>query len=174
MSQNHDLPLAMKAGRPFRRRPVAIAVAASLIALAGCQTGAGKGIGSFSQTSQHGYVVSPEALEQIPVGSSKDQVLIALGSPSTTAKFGNDVFYYISQTRYRAAAFMPEKVVDQRIVAVYFDKKDNVERVANYGLQDGKVFDFISRTTPTGGVDESFLQQVLAGVVGFGASPFGK
>ena len=173
MSQNHDLPLAMKAGRPFRR-PVAIAVAASLIALAGCQTGAGKGIGSFSQTSQHGYVVSPEALEQIPVGSSKDQVLIALGSPSTTAKFGNDVFYYISQTRYRAAAFMPEKVVDQRIVAVYFDKKDNVERVANYGLQDGKVFDFISRTTPTGGVDESFLQQALAGVVGFGASPFGK
>jgi outer membrane protein assembly factor BamE (lipoprotein component of BamABCDE complex) len=163
----------MKAGRLFRR-PVAIAVAASLIALAGCQTGAGKGIGSFSQTSQHGYVVSPEALEQIPVGSSKDQVLIALGSPSTTAKFGNDVFYYISQTRYRAAAFMPEKVVDQRIVAVYFDKKDNVERVANYGLQDGKVFDFISRTTPTGGVDESFLQQVLAGVVGFGASPFGK
>jgi outer membrane protein assembly factor BamE (lipoprotein component of BamABCDE complex) len=97
----------MKAGRPFRR-PVAIAVAASLIALAGCQTGAGKGIGSFSQTSQHGYVVSPEALEQIPVGSSKDQVLIALGSPSTTAKFGNDVFYYISQTRYRAAAFLPE------------------------------------------------------------------
>jgi outer membrane protein assembly factor BamE (lipoprotein component of BamABCDE complex) len=163
----------MKAGRPFRR-PLAVAVAVSLIALTGCQTGAGKGIGSLSQTSQHGYVVSPEALEQIPVGSSKDQVLIALGSPSTTANYGNDVFYYISQTRYRAAAFMPEKVIDQRIVAVYFDKKDNVERVANYGLQDGKVFDFISRTTPTGGVDESFLQQVLAGVIGFGASPFGK
>jgi hypothetical protein len=36
------------------------------------------------------------------------------------------------------------------------------------------VFDFISRTTPTGGADQSFLQQVLAGVVGFGASPFGK
>lgn len=173
MSQNHGLPLGMKAERPFRR-PLALAVAVSLIALAGCQTGSGKGIGSLSQTTQHGYVVSPEALEQIPVGSSRDQVLIALGSPSTTANYGNDVFYYISQTRHRAAAFMPEKVIDQRIVAVYFDKKDNVERVANYGLQDGKVFDFISRTTPTGGVDESFLQQVLAGVVGFGASPFGK
>ena len=99
-------------------------------------------------------MVSPVALEQVPVGSSKDQVLIALGSPSTTANYGNDVFYYISQTRQRAAAFMAEKVVDQRIVAVYFNNKDQVDHVANYGLQDGKVFDFISRTTPTGGGPE--------------------
>jgi outer membrane protein assembly factor BamE (lipoprotein component of BamABCDE complex) len=100
------------------------------------------------------------------VGSSKDQVMIALGSPSTTANYGNDVFYYISQTRYRAAAFMPDKVVDQHIVAVYFDKKDQVQRVANYGLQDGKVFDFVSQTTPTGGADENFIQQVLTGMIG--------
>ena len=122
----------------------------------------------IAETTQHGYVVSPMALEQIPPGSSKEQVLIALGSPSTTANYGNDVFYYISQTRRRAAAFLPEKVIDQRIVAVYFNKKDQVDHVANYGLKDGKVFDFISRTTPTGGADQSFLQQVLSGVVGFG------
>ena len=124
------------------------------------------GLFSMGETMQHGYVVSPDALEQIPVGSSKDQVLIALGSPSTTANYGNDVYYYISQTRYRPAEFMPDKIVDQHIVAVYFDKKDQVERVANYGLQDGKVFDFITKTTPTGGSDENFLQQVLVGVVG--------
>jgi outer membrane protein assembly factor BamE (lipoprotein component of BamABCDE complex) len=113
-------------------------------------------------------------LEQVPVGSSKDQVLIALGSPSTTGSYGNEVYYYISQTRERAAAFMPDRVVDQRIVAVYFDANSNVERIANYGLQDGKVFDFISRTTPTGGADQNFLQQVLTGVIGFGTNPFGR
>ena len=101
-------------------------------------------------------------------------MLIALGSPSTTANYGNDVFYYISQTRKRSVAFMPDKVVDQRVVAVYFDKNEKVERIANYGLKDGKVFDFISDTTPTGGGDESFLQQVLGGVVGIGANPFGN
>lgn len=152
-------------------RPAIMAIAgASLIALAGCQSSGGDGGGGLSRTTQHGYVVSPTALEQIPVGSSKDQVLIALGSPSTTGNYGNEVFYYISQTRYRAAAFMPDKVVDQRVVAVYFDSKGNVQQVANYGLQDGKVFDFISRTTPTGGADQSFVQQVLAGVVGLGPS----
>ena len=148
---------------------------AGLLGVAGCQSAGTTGSGSMGlgQTSQHGYVVSPEALEQIPVGSSRDQVLIALGSPSTTANFGGEVFYYISQTRYRAAAFMPDKVVDQRVLAVYFDQKGNVRQVANYGMQDGKVFDFISRTTPTGGADQNFLQQVLAGVIGFGGNPFG-
>src|SRR3990172_4610472 len=142
------------------------AVAAMLLAVAGCKSSGG--FRGFSSTTQHGYVVTPYALEQVPVGSSKDQVLIALGSPSTTANYGNDVFYYISQTRHRAVAFMPDKVIDQRIVAVYFDDQDQVERIANYGLQDGKVFDFISRTTPTGGADENFLQQVLSGVIGMG------
>ncbi len=148
------------------RWTIAAAAVVLLSVVSACSTsGGGRG---FSQTTQHGYVVTPYSLEQVPVGSSKDQVLIALGSPSTTANYGNDVFYYISQTRHRAVAFMPEKVVDQRIVAVYFDENDEVERIANYGLQDGKVFDFISRTTPTGGADENFLQQVLSGVIGVG------
>lgn len=169
----------LKSGPARRHLPLLLGV--SLLALAGCQSmgpapksaiptanGTTSPGGPFSETTQHGYVVSAEALQQIPPGSSRDQVLIALGSPSTTANYGNDVFYYISQTRYRAAAFMPDKVVDQRIIAVYFNSKNQVDHVANYGLKDGKVFDFISRTTPTGGADQTFLQQVLVGVIGFG------
>ena len=155
----------------LRKAPALAAACVALIAVAGCQSSGGTPksgglLKGMSQTTQHGYVVSPDALEQIPVGSSKDQVLIALGSPSTTANYGTDVYYYISQPRYRAAAFMPDKLVDQRIVAVYFDKKENVERVANYGMQDGKVFDFVSATTPTGGADQNFIQQVLTGMIG--------
>jgi outer membrane protein assembly factor BamE (lipoprotein component of BamABCDE complex) len=32
-----------------------------------------------------------------------------------------------------------------------------VQRLANYGLQDGKIFDFISRTTTTSGQELSYL-----------------
>jgi outer membrane protein assembly factor BamE (lipoprotein component of BamABCDE complex) len=59
-------------------------------------------------------------------------------------------------------------VVDQRVVAVYFDKNDKVARLANYGLQDGKIFDFVTRTTPTGGADLGFLQSVLSAGPGGG------
>ena len=52
---------------------------------------------------------------------------------------------------------MNQRVVDQRVIAIYFDKNRQVQRLANYGLQDGKIFDFISRTTPTSGQELSYL-----------------
>lgn len=119
-----------------------------------------------SEVLNQGYIVDPKSLELVPPGSSKEQVLLALGSPSTKASFDNEVFYYISQKRVRPVAFLQPQLVDQRILAVYFNKDDRVERIADYGLKDGRVFDFISRTTPTGGKDASFLGQVLSDTVG--------
>jgi outer membrane protein assembly factor BamE (lipoprotein component of BamABCDE complex) len=52
---------------------------------------------------------------------------------------------------------MPQHITDQRVIAVYFDKNRQVVRLANYGLKDGKIFDFISRTTPTSGQEMSYL-----------------
>lgn len=115
----------------------------------------------MSETLQRGYVLPEGALEQIPVGASQEQVLIVLGTPSTVATVNGEAFYYISQKTERAAAFLPTEVVDQRVVAVYFDKDRRVERLANYGLKDGKVFDFVSQTTPTGGAELSYLRGIL-------------
>jgi len=116
----------------------------------------------MSETLQRGYVLPEGALEQIPVGSSQEQVLIVLGTPSTVATVNGEAFYYISQKAERAAAFMPHQVVDQRVVAVYFDKDRRVERMANYGVKDGKVFDFLTQTTATGGQELSYLRKLLA------------
>jgi outer membrane protein assembly factor BamE (lipoprotein component of BamABCDE complex) len=106
---------------------------------------------------QKGYILPAGALEQIPIGASQDQVLIVMGTPSTVATLSGEVFYYISQRSERPVAFMNQKVVDQRVIAIYFDKSRRVQRLANYGLQDGKIFDFISRTTPTSGQELSYL-----------------
>jgi outer membrane protein assembly factor BamE (lipoprotein component of BamABCDE complex) len=127
----------------------ALVIAAGLL-VAGC----------FTQTYSRGYVLQEGALEQIPLGASQEQVLIVLGTPSTVATVSGEVFYYISQ-KTSQTSFLPQKVVDQRVVAVYFDKNRRVERVANYGLQDGKVFDFISRTTASGGQELSYLTYVF-------------
>ena len=128
--------------------------------LSGCQTGA---VFNTGQVLNQGYVVDDETLALAPVGSSREQVLLSLGTPSTTATFDGEVFYYISQKRTRTVAFMKQRLVDQQILAIYFDKDGVVTQRANYTLQDGKVFDTISRTTPTGGRDLTFLQQLLAG-----------
>ncbi|KGF71199.1 membrane protein [Hoeflea sp. BAL378] len=135
------------------RLGAAVAVV-SMIALSGCST---------SEVFNQGYVVDQTALDLTPVGSSREQVLLSLGTPSTTATFDNEVFYYVSQKRVRAANFMKPRLVEQSVLAVYFDEDDTVKQIANYTLKDGRVFDMISRTTPTGGLDQSFLAQVLSG-----------
>jgi outer membrane protein assembly factor BamE (lipoprotein component of BamABCDE complex) len=143
-------PLAPSPRRPsVPRRGFRAAAAVALLcaALAGC-TG---------EQFQKGYILPPNALEQIPIGASQDQVLIVMGTPSTVATLNGEVFYYISQRSERKIAFMNQQVVDQRVIAIYFDKNRQVQRLANYGLQDGKIFDFISRTTPTSGQELSYL-----------------
>jgi outer membrane protein assembly factor BamE (lipoprotein component of BamABCDE complex) len=115
------------------------------------------GGGCTEQTFQRGYVLADGALEQIPIGAPQEQVLIILGTPSTVATVSGEAFYYISQRAERAAAFLPQKVTDQRVIAVYFDKDRRVERLANYGIRDGKIFDFNSKTTPTSGEELSYL-----------------
>jgi len=111
----------------------------------------------------NGAVITQDQLDLIPVGSSQDQVLLALGSPSTTGQFGSEVYYYISQKRAKTYEFEKLKLIDQKVLSVYFDEEGTVSRIANYGIQDGRVFDFISRTTPTGGEDFTFLRQILTG-----------
>lgn len=114
------------------------------------------------ETLHRGYIPSESALQQVQIGAPREQVLLALGTPSTTADFGGEVFYYISQVTNRPIAFLNPHVVDQTVLAIYFDQNHQVSNIANYGLQDGRVIDLVSRTTPTGGKDFSFLSQLFA------------
>jgi outer membrane protein assembly factor BamE (lipoprotein component of BamABCDE complex) len=152
----------------------AISLLVAAVALSGCNTSKTFAGLKPGETLTQGYVIDPESVELVPVGSSREQVLLALGSPSTTATFDNEVFYYVSQTRRRPVAFMNPKIVDQRILAVYFNADGRVDNIANYGLKDGKLFDFISRTTPTGGKDQNFLGQMIAGVGNIGQTAAGN
>jgi outer membrane protein assembly factor BamE (lipoprotein component of BamABCDE complex) len=109
----------------------------------------------------HGYQVDPRLLDQVKIGSSAEQALVVMGTPSTTSTVGGDAWYYITQVTKRSVQFMDPTMVDQRVLAIYFDKQKKVTRIANYGMKDGKIFDFISRTTPTGGADSSILNGLM-------------
>jgi outer membrane protein assembly factor BamE (lipoprotein component of BamABCDE complex) len=113
---------------------------------------------------QHGYQMDPQSLADVKQGQTAEQVLVTLGTPSTTSTVGGDAWYYISQKTDRSIAFMKPTLVDQHIYAVYFDKGKKVTRVANYGMQDGKVVNFASGATPTAGADNSFLSGLFLNV----------
>ena len=151
----------IKKNSVLRTVPAAALVISALM-LSACQNFK---IDGPSDVIQQGYVIDQAALDATPVGSSREQVLLSLGTPSTINTLeGNEVFYYISQTRKRSVAYQKTRVTDQRVLAIYFGPDGTVSNIANYGLQDGKVFDFVKRVTPTGGKDLTFIQQILSGL----------
>ncbi|MDR4306152.1 outer membrane protein assembly factor BamE [Chelatococcus sambhunathii] len=131
-----------------------LAAAVGALALTGC-----------AEDQTKGYVMAPNALQQVPVGSSQEQVLVVLGTPSTTATLKGEVYYYISQKTHRPVAFMNPKITDQQVVAVYFDQNRKVQRVANYGMQDGKLIDYVTNTTPTAGEERNFIEHMFRGLL---------
>jgi outer membrane protein assembly factor BamE (lipoprotein component of BamABCDE complex) len=117
---------------------------------------------SIGEEFQRGYILDEGALASVKPGMSADQVLQTMGTPSTVSTVGNRNWYYISQTSRRTVQFLGETVTNQRVAAIYFTPALRVERVALYGLQEGRVFDFITRTTPAGGAEANFVGQLFS------------
>jgi outer membrane protein assembly factor BamE (lipoprotein component of BamABCDE complex) len=117
---------------------------------------------------RQGHQFQDEDLNQVREGMGKEQVKLALGTPDTQSAVGGGAFYYISTTAVQPMAFLTPEVTDRRVVAVYFDSKDRVEKIANYGLKDGKVFDFIKRETPVYTRDQGMLKEIFRNI---GAGP---
>jgi len=111
-----------------------------------------------------GAVIDTRKVMQVKPGMAAPQVMQTLGTPSTTSTIGGDAWYYVSQRIERAMAFMPQNITDQHVLAIYFDKSRKVTRVADYGMEDGKPVDFLSRTTPVAGPEYHLIQSLLSKV----------
>jgi outer membrane protein assembly factor BamE (lipoprotein component of BamABCDE complex) len=114
------------------------------------------------QITKHGHLFRETDIAQVQPGMGQEQVKLVLGSPTTTTTTGSgSVYYYISSTE-KKTAFLKGNEVDRQVLAVYFTPAATVDRVANYGLKDGKVFDFVSKTTPApGGKEDGILKQLF-------------
>ncbi len=139
--------------RHVTRRAVSwAAVAGAAICLAGCS----------ATVTKHGHLFQETDLQQIQPGMSQEQVKLTLGTPTTTSTAGNANAYYYMSSTMKQSSFLTPKETDRQVVAVYFNQVGSVERVANYGIKDGKVFDTISRTTPSANQnDDGILKQLF-------------
>ena len=115
----------------------------------------------------HGYLAKPGAFGQISEGMSKTEVEAILGSPSTTASinFQGDSNYYITSVT-ESRAFLQAKEVSREVIAVRFDKNDQVTSFAQYGLEDGRIININSRQTPVVGNELSILKDIFRGILG--------
>ena len=142
-----------KSLRHRARRTAGYAMVVGLgLSLAGCA----------STVTRHGHLFQENDLQQIQPGMSAEQVKLTLGTPTTTSTAGNANAYYYMSSTMKQTSFLAPSETDRQVVAVYFSQVGTVERVANYGMKDGKVFDTISRTTASANQnDDGILKQLF-------------
>ena len=110
---------------------------------------------------QRGNLPDPELLSRIQPGSqTRNQVADILGSPSSVATFGEEIWYYISRQTQTIAFYEPE-IIEQKVVAIAFDGDGRVKTIRTYGLEDAREIEPVARTTPTGGREITILEQLV-------------
>ncbi len=108
-----------------------------------------------------GYVPDQEKIASVRVGGdTRESVQEKLGTPSSTATFGDPTWYYISTEQERYAFFQPD-VTKRQILAIQFSDDGKVAEMRTYGVEDGQVIALVDRETPSRGKEMSFLQQMF-------------
>jgi outer membrane protein assembly factor BamE (lipoprotein component of BamABCDE complex) len=117
----------------------AMAMVVASIAVSGCTSM------QIGDTMYNGYVVDQQSLDLMPVGSSREQVLLALGTPVHDGDLRQrGVLLHLPETRRRRGGFHEAQARStRRILAVYFDEEGRRRHAAPItAMKDGKVFDF--------------------------------
>ena len=109
----------------------------------------------------HGYAPVPEEMTDIRVGlDTRGTVQSKIGRPGGTAVFREDGWFYVASKVEHYMYYEP-KVVDRRVVAILFDENDIVASISSYGLEDGKIVNLETGTTPTYGREMTILEQLF-------------
>ncbi|MFQ3622684.1 MAG: outer membrane protein assembly factor BamE [Acetobacteraceae bacterium] len=101
--------------------------------------------------------------EIVPGVQTRSDVVALLGTPSVTAPFGEDAWFYVSSVTRNRVGRLPG-VDEQTVVAIRFDERGVVREVRTLGLEDAQAVDPVERVTPTPGNDRSFLQLLFGNI----------
>ena len=115
-----------------------------------------------TQTNRGNMVEDFRMQEITPGVSTKTNVLKSLGSPTTTAPFDENIWYYMGQKMEKKGIFDP-KVTEERVVVVAFNEEGIVETMEEI---DSERLDIpkVRRKTKTGGNDITIVEQILGNV----------
>ncbi|MEM7210462.1 MAG: outer membrane protein assembly factor BamE [Pseudomonadota bacterium] len=109
----------------------------------------------------HGYAPVAEELTEIRAGQdTRGSVRRKIGRPGGTGIFTDQGWFYVASQVEHFAFYAPE-VIDRRVVAILFDDRDVVQSVNTYGLEDGRIIDLETNTTPTFGRELTILEQAF-------------
>ena len=123
----------------------------SILGLIGCET----------RVANRGHMPDTQEIAEIQPGKDTAQdILRRFGTPSSTAVFRNDTWYYIGQ-RMETTAFYAPEIVRRGVLVVNFDETGVVKDTQYLTMEDGQQVELVQRVTPTEGREFTVLEQLL-------------
>ena len=118
----------------------------------------------------HGNLPDSDKMAQIKPGQTdKATVTRLLGSPSSTAAFDDNTWYYISQKDKPLIVSYPQ-VIDQEVFAITFDDKGMVRNVSHLTMADAEPITPNPNATPAPGREFTVLEQLIGNFGRFSGS----
>ena len=120
--------------------------------------------GCTPAVDHRGYVVPKQAVGKLAAGTAtRSEVLQALGTPSTTAAFDDNTWYYFGETVQREAFLDPE-LIERHVLILRFDDGGLLSEVGTRDARSGREVTLVSRETPTAGHSLTVIEQILGNI----------
>jgi outer membrane protein assembly factor BamE (lipoprotein component of BamABCDE complex) len=149
---NNAMSLMTARQNLLKRLAFGAVVVSACLALGACD---------LSRVVTRGNLPDPTKLSDLKPGkASKDDIIDAIGSPSSINVFGKETWYYISE-RTETVAFLAPKVLERHVYVVEFDKNGKMTQIVSLGLDAGREVTHVKRITPTFGQELTVLDQLL-------------
>ncbi len=146
------------------RLPViaSLAVGACLIGAAACTPIA----------NYQGFQAIDANPNDVKVGTdTRASVQARLGTPTATASFDKNTWFYLTQVSDKTAFYAPQ-VVRRNVTEITFDKDTQEVKTVNiFTLKDGRVVAYNNRETPTRGRELTFVEQLFGSLSTIGSLP---
>ena len=133
--------------------------------------------GCTSIRQQRGYIIDPLLYNGIHAGIDNERsVRDTLGDPTFKSQFGENIWYYVSDTNL-SGPFRRPRIAQHALLAVTFDKAGNVVSTErDTGLDKIVYLRPDGAKTPTLGRERSFFEDLFGnigqvGAAGAGANP---
>jgi outer membrane protein assembly factor BamE (lipoprotein component of BamABCDE complex) len=107
----------------------------------------------------NGIYLTQDDIQKIQPGASRSDVLQAFGTPTTTAVFDDNTWYYVGVKTTKEAFFDP-KVTGKSVYEVKFAEDGTVASIQPI-TDPGIDVPLVRRKTPTSGHDLTVAQQLL-------------
>jgi outer membrane protein assembly factor BamE (lipoprotein component of BamABCDE complex) len=121
-------------------------------------------LGCSPMHNSHGFIPDQELVDKLRPGvHDRDSVTALFGSPATVADFNGETWLYVKRESEQIA-FFEEKLLNQDVLAVHFDKDGLLTDIRRYSMADGKILALVERKTPTRGREITVIEQLFGNI----------